>query len=234
MIDLSPSDLLPFLDRIEALRKLPAPVPTWLRSRVLGEGLARCWHCQAAPANRAVYLFSPALGGDASGANVIPSCDRCAVTFRHRDPWEPVWAEGSTWSEAKAARRLEALATCAQAPLPKARSRSKAEARAWLEETRWMVAPRVGVVAEPLGEGWLVGPVVAQASPAWAALVSGLSGLGAQAVGLAPALRWLPGEAWADVQPRWIERGAFIHETRGPASSSAQRHAVGECQPRNQ
>ena len=214
MIEVSPADLLPFLDRVEALRKLPTPVPKWLRARVLDEGKARCRHCDAAPATRAVYLFSPALGGDASGANVIASCDRCAVIHRHRDPWELAWAEGSTWPEAKAARRLDALATCAQAPVPKAHSRSKAQARAWLEATRWVEAPRVGVVAEPLGEGWLTGPVVAGASPAWAALVSGLSGLGVQAVGLAPALRWLPGEAWADVQPRWIERGAFIHETR--------------------
>ena len=214
MIEVSPADLLPFLDRIEALRKLPAPVPKWLRARVLQDGEARCWHCEAAPATRAIYLFSPGLGGDASGANVVPSCDRCAVIHRHRDPWELSWAEGKGWSEAKAARRLEALATCDQAPVPKAHSRSKAQARAWLEATRWVEAPRVGVVAEPLGDGWLVGPVVAGASPAWVALVSGLSGSGAQAVGLAPALRWLPGEAWADVQPRWIERGAFIHETR--------------------
>ncbi len=211
MIEVSPADLLPFLDRVEALRKLPAPVPKWLRSRVLGDGKARCWHCEKSPATRAVCLFSPALGGDASGANVVPSCERCAVIYRNRDPWEPAWAEGSHWSEAKAARRLEALATCAQAPVPKARSRSREQARKWLEATRWVVAPRVGVVAEPLGEGWLVGPVSAQASPAWVALVSGLSASGAQAVGLAPALRWLPGEAWADVQPRWIERGAHMH-----------------------
>ena len=211
VIDLSPAHLLPLLDRIEALRKLPAPVPKWLRSRVLDEGDARCWHCSAAPATRAAYLFSPALGGDSSGANVIPSCDRCSVLHRHRDPWELAWAEGSHWSEAKAARRLEALATCAQAPVPKAHARSRAQARAWLEATRWTAAPRVGVVAEPLGEGWLVGSVVAGASPAWAALASGLSGLGAQAVALAPALRWLPGDAWADVQPRWIERGAYLH-----------------------
>ncbi len=214
MIDPPPSALLPFLDRVEAIRKLPAPVPKWLRSRVLDEGKARCWHCEAAPGSRAVYLLSPALGGDRSGGNVVASCDRCTVLHRHRDPWELAWAEGSTWPAAKAARRLEALATCAQMPVPKARSKSKAQARAWLEDTRWVVAPRVGVVAEPLGEGWLVGPVVAGASPAWIALVSGLSGSGALAVGLAPALRWLPGEAWAAVQPRWIERGAFIHETR--------------------
>lgn len=218
MIEVSPADLLPFLERVEAVRGLPAPVPKWLRSRVLKDGEARCWHCEAAPANRVVYLFSPALGGDASGANVVPSCERCAVIYRHRDPWEPVWAEGNSWPEAKAARRLEALACCAQAPVPKARSRSRAEARAWLEATRWTVAPRVGVVAEPLGEGWLVGPVVARASPAWVALVSGLSGSGAQTVGLAPALRWLPGEAWADVQRRWIERGAHVHDALNPSA----------------
>lgn len=211
MIEVSPAELISFLDRIEALRKLPAPVPKWLRARVLDEGKARCWHCAAAPATRAVYLFSPALGGDASGANVVASCDRCAVIHRHRDPWELAWAEGKGWSEAKVTRRLEALATCAQMPVPTARSRSRAQARAWLEATRWVEAPRVGVAAEPLGEGWLVGSVVAGASPAWAALVSGLSGLGAQAVRLAPALRWLPGDAWADVQPRWIERGAHVH-----------------------
>lgn len=202
---------MPFLDRIEALRKLPAPVPKWLRARVLDEGKARCWHCEKSPATRAVYIFSPALGGDASGANVIASCDRCAVIHRHRDPWELAWAEGSTWPEAKAARRLDALATCAQAPVQKAHSRSKAQARAWLEATRWVEAPRVGVVAEPLGEGWLVGPVVAGASPAWVALVSGLSVFGAQAVALAPALRWLPGSAWSDVEASWIERGAHVH-----------------------
>lgn len=214
MIEVSPADLLLFLDRIEALRKMPASVPKWLRARVLQHGEARCWHCEKSPATRAVYLFSPALGGDASGANVIPSCDRCAVRHRDRDPWELVWAEGRDWSGDKAARRLSALATCAQAPVPKAHARSREQTRMWLETTRWTAAPRVGVVAEPLGEGWLVGPVVAGASPAWVAVVSGLSGLGAQAVALAPALRWLPGEAWADVQPRWIERGAFIHETR--------------------
>lgn len=204
---------MPLLDRIEAMRKLPAPVPKWLRARVLDEGKGRCWHCEKSPATRAVYLFSPALGGDASGANVIASCDRCAVLHRHRDPWEFAWAEGSDWSEAKAARRLEALATCAQAPVPKAHTRSRAQARKWLEATRWTVAPRVGVVAETLDDGVLVGPVVAGASPAWIALISGLSGSGAQAVGLAPALRWLPGEAWMGSQPRWIERGAYLHST---------------------
>ena len=211
MIEISPAALLPFLDRIEAHRKLPAPVPKWLRARVLDEGKARCWHCEAAPATRAIYLFSPALGGDASGANVVPSCERCSVLHRHRDPWELAWAEGSAWSEAKATRRLEALASCAQAPVPKAHARSREQARQWLEATRWTVAPRVGVVAEPLGEGWLVGPVVAGASPAWVALVSGLSGSGAQAVGLAPALRWLPRSAWSDVEASWIERGAHVH-----------------------
>lgn len=213
MIEVSPADLLPFLDRVEALRKLPAPVPKWLRARVLDEGKARCWHCAAAPATRAVCLFSPALGGDASGANVVPSCDRCAVRYRHRDPWELAWAEGSTWSEAKAARRLEALASCGQAPVPKAHSRSRAQARQWLEATRWTVAPRVGVVAEPLGEGLLVGPVVAGTSPQWVTLLSGLSGSGAQAVPLAPALRWLPREVWMGSQPHWIERGAYVHST---------------------
>lgn len=211
MIEVSPADLLPFLDRIEAMRKLPAQVPKWLRARVLDEGKARCWHCDAAPATRAVYLFSPALGGDASGANVVPSCDRCAVIHRHRDPWELSWAEGKGWSEAKAARRLEALATCDQVPVPKAHSRSRAQAREWLEETRWTAAPRVGVVAETLDDGVLVGPVVAGASPAWIALISGLSGSGAQAVGLAPALRWLPRSAWSDVEASWIERGAHMH-----------------------
>lgn len=211
MIEISPAALLPFLDRIEAHRKLPAPVPKWLRARVLDEGKARCWHCEAAPATRAIYLFSPALGGDASGANVVPSCERCAVRHRDRDPWELAWAEGRDWSGDKASRRLEALATCEQAPVPKAHARSKAQARAWLEATRWVEAPRVGVVAETLNNGVLVGPVVAGASPAWVALVSGLSGSGAQAVALAPALRWLPGSAWSDVEASWIERGAHVH-----------------------
>lgn len=212
MIDLSPADLLPFLDRVEAVRKLPAPVPKWLRARVLNDGKARCWHCEAAPAGRAVYLFSPALGGDASGANVVPSCERCAVMYRHRDPWETAWAEGSTWSVAKAARRLEALATCAQAPVPKARSRSKAEARAWLEETRWTLAPRVSVVALPFDDGWLVGPVVAGASPGWAALASALRSMGGERVTLAPGVVWVPAPAWIQAKPILIERGALVHD----------------------
>ena len=108
-------------------------------------------------------------------------------------------------------RRRRALATCEQAPVPKAHARSKAQARAWLEATRWVEAPRVGVVAETLNNGVLVGPVVAGASPAWVALVSGLSGSGARPVPLAPAIRWLPGEAWADVEAQWIERGAHVH-----------------------
>ncbi len=212
VIDLPPADLLPFLDRVEAVRRLPAPVPKWLRSRVLGEGLARCWHCEAAPATRAVYIFSPALGGDASGANVIASCDRCAVRHRHRDPWELAWAEGSHWSEAKAARRLEALATCAQMPVPKARSRSKAQARAWLEETRWTVAPRVGVVAWPLAGGVLAGPVVTGASPGWAALASALRSMGGERVALAPGVVWVPAPIWIQAKSILIERGALVHD----------------------
>lgn len=212
MIDLSPAHLLPLLDRIEALRKLPAPVPKWLRSRVLDEGEARCWHCEASPASRAVYLFSPALGGDASGANVIPSCERCAVTFRNRDPWEPSWAEGKSWSEAKATRRLEALASCAQAPVPKAHSRSKAQARMWLEATRWTVAPRVGVVASPLDDGWLVGPVVAGSSPVWAVLASALRSLAGERVTLAPGVVWVPASAWIQAKSLLIERGALVHD----------------------
>lgn len=210
VIEVSPADLMPFLDRVEALRKLPAPVPKWLRARVLHDGEARCWHCEAAPGSRAVYLLSPALGGDSSGANVIPSCERCAVIHRHRDPWELAWAEGNSWPEAKAARRLEALATCAQAPVPKARSRSRAEARVWLEATRWSVAPRVGVVAEPLGEGWLVGPVVTGASPAWVALASTLGTMSGQPVALVPGTLMLDGAAWEAAASAMCERGALI------------------------
>lgn len=210
MIEVSPASLLPFLDRVETLRKLPAPVPKWLRARVLKGGQARCWHCEAAPATRAIYLFSPALGGDASSANVVASCDRCSVTHRHRDPWELAWAEGKGWSKAKAARRLEALATCAQAPVPRARSRSKAQARAWLEATRWIVAPRVGVFASPFGEGWLVGPVVAGASSAWAALVTALRTLGGEAIPLLPGALRIPAQRWTDAEALLIERGTTV------------------------
>ena len=210
MIEVSPANLLPFLDRIEALRKLPASVPKWLRARVLQDGEARCWHCEAAPATRAVYLFSPALGGDASGANVIASCDRCAVIHRHRDPWELAWAEGSHWSGEKAARRLGALATCAQAPVPKAHARSRAQARAWLEATRWTVAPRVGVVAEPLGEGWLVGPVVAGASPAWAILAIAMKKEGATAHPLSPSILVVPEGKRGSLRSMLIDRGTWI------------------------
>lgn len=225
MIEVSPADLLPFLDRIEALRKLPAPVPKWLRARVLDDGKARCWHCEASPASRAVYLFSPALGGDAYGPNVVPSCDRCAVIHRHRDPWELAWAEGSHWSEAKATRRLEALATCAQAPVPKAHSRSKAQARAWLEATRWVEAPRVGVVAWPHDGGVLAGTVLAGTSPAWAALASALRLLAGERVTLAPGVVWVPASACIQAKSLLMERGALVHDDtesiRAPQWTSA-------------
>ena len=212
MIEVSPAALLPFLDRIEALRKLPAPVPKWLRARVLDDGKARCWHCEKSPATRAVYLFSPALGGDASGPNVAPSCDRCSVLHRHRDPWELAWAEGRDWSSDKAVRRLEALASCDQAPVPKAHSQSKAQARAWLEATRWVEAPRVGVAAWPHGGGVLAGTVLAGSSPAWAALASALRSLAGERVTLAPGVVWVPASAWIQAKSLLIERGALVHD----------------------
>src|SRR4051812_27307368 len=129
----SDAELLDYLDATDALRRLPAPVPKWLRRRVLKDGQAVCWHCETAAADRVAYMFSRAMGGDASSPNVIPACARCTARYRDQDPLLEPWARGDVLSSSKAGQRLEALAVCEQHEVPKAAKRSQAITRTWLE-----------------------------------------------------------------------------------------------------
>lgn len=215
------AELLAYLDATDALRRWPAPVPKWLRQRVLKEGQAVCWHCESAPSERAVYVFSPSLGGDGSSANVVPACSRCAVRFRDLDPMSEAWAKGVSLSPTKAGRRLEALAACQQHDVPMTAKRSQALAQAWLASHRWSVGPRVAVSAMEVEDGWLVGPVAVNPGDAWTALAMQIRQAGGRRVPHAPRVLEVPGDAWPGAVGQLVDNGGLVWRlTAGRAQPS--------------
>lgn len=224
MLNPTPPDLLAAFaaERDRRLISLPLRMPDRTRELIARESDRLCVFC-GKPGMTLARLVPHGSGGPSRIPNLVYSCRGCHKR-RSQGEWDALelaQLDDRPLTPALTSQRLDALAHCAQHPVPPAARRTLADCRAYLAATRW-VHPRVPFLVSTAGDRVLIAALQVPMSEAGASLLSEVREAGGRCE--RDGVRSIGRADWQAVAWTLIERHAVIHSVSlGTEEASSER-----------